>query len=123
MLTTTLGAVPDFVSCDWLNLGGSEANTAKRDYEPIPLHAVVVKKSDNKTLLIQNQVVFVTNMDAKDPFRAFNRYDERSRMENNLFRELKQSWHLEHPPKKSKEGVSRPIRQWLCRGDIAAYIE
>ena len=27
-------------------------------------------------------------------------------MENNLFRELKQNWHLEHPPKKTKEGVS-----------------
>jgi hypothetical protein len=105
-LTTTLGAVPDLLTCDWFNPQGSKANTAKKDYEPIPLNAVVVKKWDNKAPPLEKQVVFVTNMDVKDPFIAFDRYDERSRMENSLFKELKQNWHLEHPPKKSKEGVS-----------------
>jgi len=104
-LTTTLGAVDDLVSCDWFNPEGSKANTAKKDYEPIPLNAVVVKRWDNKVLPLEKQVVFVTNMDVGDPFRAFDRYDERSRIENNLFKELKQNWHLEHPPKKTKEGV------------------
>jgi hypothetical protein len=105
-LTTTLGAVDNLVSCDWFNPEGSKANTAKKDYEPIPLNAVVVKRWDNKVAPVEKQVVFVTNMDVKDPFRAFDRYDERSRIENNLFKELKQNWHLEHPPKKTKEGVS-----------------
>jgi len=67
---------------------------------------VFVKKWDNKVPPLEKQVAFVTNMDVQDPFRAFDRYDKRSRMENNLFRELKQNWHLEHPPKKTKEGVS-----------------
>lgn len=102
---TTLGAVPDLLTCDWFNPGGSKANTTKKDYEPIPLNAVVVKKWDNKAPPVEKQVVFVTNMDVKDPFIAFDRYDERSLMENNLFREVKQNWHLEHPPKKTKEGV------------------
>jgi len=105
-LTTTLGAVDDLVSCDWFNPQGSKANTAKKDYEPIPLNAVVVKTWDNTVLPLEKQVVFVTNMEVKDPFRAFDRYDERSRIENNLFKELKQNWHLEHPLKKTKEGVS-----------------
>jgi hypothetical protein len=26
-------------------------------------------------------------------------------MQNNLFREAKQNWHLENPPKKTREGV------------------
>jgi len=103
---TTLGAVPDLLTCDWFHPEGSKANTAKKDYEPIPLNAVVVKTWDNKTPPVEKQVVFVTNMDVKDPFIAFDRYDERSCMENNLFKELKQNWHLEHPPKKTKEGVS-----------------
>jgi len=103
---TTLGAVPDLLTCDWFNPEGSKATTAKKDYEPIPLNAVVVKKWDNKVPPVEKQVVFVTNMDVRDPFIAFDRYDERSRMENNLFREVKQNWHLEHPPKKTKEGVS-----------------
>ena len=102
---TTLGAVPDLLTCDWFNPEGSKANTAKKDYEPIPLNAVVVKTWDNKIPPVEKQVVFVTNMDVKDPFIAFDRYDERSLMENNLFKEVKQNWHLEHPPKKTKEGV------------------
>lgn len=102
---TTLVGVPDLLTCDWFNPEGSKANTTKKDYEPIPLNAVVVKKWDNKTPPLEKQVVFVTNIDVKDPFIAFDRYDDRSLMENKLFREVKQNWHFEHPPKKTKEGV------------------
>ena len=104
MLTTLVG-VPDLLTCDWFNPEGSKANTTKKDYEPIPLNAVVVKKWDNKTPPLEKQVVFVTNIDVKDPFVTFDRYDERSLMENKLFREVKQNWHFEHPPKKTREGV------------------
>jgi len=104
-MITTLAGVPDLLTCDWFNPEGSKANTTKKDYEPIPLNAVVVKKWDNKTPPLEKQVVFVTNIDVRDPFITFDRYDERSLMENNLFREVKQNWHLEHPPKKTKEGV------------------
>ncbi len=105
-LTTTLVGVPDLMTCDWFNPEGSKAKgTTKKDYEPIPLNAVVVQKWDNKTPLPGKEVVFVTNIDVKDPFVTFDRYDDRSLMENKLFRELKQNWHLEHPPKKTKEGV------------------
>ncbi|MBW1931178.1 MAG: transposase [Deltaproteobacteria bacterium] len=43
-LLTTLVAVPDLMTCDWFNPQGSKANTTKKDYEPIPLNAVVVKE-------------------------------------------------------------------------------
>ena len=102
---TTLVAVPDLMTCDWFNPKGSKANTAKKDYEPIPLNAVVVKKWDNQVPPPEKQVVFITNIDVKDPFITFDRYDDRSLMENKLFREVKQNWHFEHPPKKNKEGV------------------
>jgi len=102
---TELVGVPDLLTCDWFNPEGSKANTAKKDYEPIPLNAVVVKKWDNKTPPLEKQVVFVTNIDVKDPFVTFDRYDDRSLMENKLFREVKQNWHFEHPAKKTKEGV------------------
>ena len=42
-VVTTLVGIPGLMSCDWFNPEGSEANTAKKDYEPIPLNAVVVK--------------------------------------------------------------------------------
>jgi len=102
---TTLVGVEGLLSCDWFNPEGSEANTSKRDYEPIALNAVVVKTWDNKTPPLDKQVVLVTNGEVKDPFVAFDRYDDRSLIENNLFRETKQNWHLLHPPKKSREGV------------------
>jgi hypothetical protein len=102
---TTLVGVPDLLTCDWFNPEGSKANTTKKDYEPIPLNAVVVKTWDNKTPPLEKQVVFVTNIGVKDPFITFDRYDDRSLMENKLFREVKQNWYFEHPPKKTKEGV------------------
>lgn len=102
---TTLVGVPDLLTCDWFNPKGSKANTTKKDYVPIPLNAVVVKTWDNKTPPLEKQVVFVTNIDVKDPFLTIDRYDDRSLMENKLFREVKQNWHFEHPPKKTKEGV------------------
>ena len=104
VLTTWVG-VPGLLSCDWFNPEGSEANTAKKDYEPIPLNAVVVKTWNNQTPPVDKQVVFVTNREVKDPFVAFDLYDDRSLMENNLFRETKQDWHLEEPPQKTREGV------------------
>lgn len=104
-LLTTLVGVPDLLTCDWFNPLGSQANTSKKDYEPIPLNAVVVKTWDNKTPPLDKQIVFVTNMDVKNPFLTFDRYDDRSLIENKLFREVKQNWHFEHPPKKTREGV------------------
>ncbi len=111
---TTLVGVPDLLTCDWFNPEGSQANTTKKDYEPIPLNAVVVKTWDNKTPPLEKQVVFVTNIGVKDPFITFDRYDDRSLMENKLFREVKQNWHFEHPPKKTKEGVY--IQTYLTMG-------
>lgn len=102
---TELIGVPGLLTCDWFNPEGSEINTNKKDYQPIPLNAVVVKTWDNNTPPVDKQVVLVTNGDVQDPFIAFDRYDDRSLIENNLFRETKQNWCLQHPPKKSKEGV------------------
>jgi len=61
-------------------------------------------KSQQKTFLGIN-IKFVTNGEVKDPLVAFDRYDDRSLIENNLFREAKQDWYLEDPPKKTREGV------------------
>jgi len=116
---TDLVGVPDLLTCDWFNPEGSKTNTAKKDYEPIPLNAVVVKKWDNKTPPLEKQVVFVTNIDVKDPFVTFDRYDDRSLMENKLFREVKQNWHFEHPAKKTKEGVY--IQTYMTMGMKALH--
>jgi hypothetical protein len=104
-ITTELIGVPGLLTCDWFNPEGSNANTTRKDYESTPLNAVVVKTWDNKTPPVDKQVVLVTNGSVQDPFIAFDRYDERSLIENNLFRDTKQNWCLENPPKKTREGV------------------
>jgi len=104
-IRTELIGVPGLLTCDWFNPEGSKANTARKDYVPLPLNAVVVKTWDNLTPPLDKQVVLVTNGKVRDPFIAFDRYDDRSLIENNLFRDTKQNWCLEHPPKKTKEGV------------------
>ena len=53
-VVTTLVGIPGLLSCDWFIPEGSEANTAKKDYEPIPLNAVVVKTWNNRTPPIEN---------------------------------------------------------------------
>jgi hypothetical protein len=102
---TELVGVEGLLTCDWFNPRGSDAYTSNRDYEPVALNAVVIKTWDNKTPPVDKQVVYVTNGDVRDPFVAFDRYDDRSLIENNLFKDTKQNWHLLHPPKKSERGV------------------
>jgi hypothetical protein len=82
---TTLVGIPGLMSCDWFNPEGSEANTAKKDYEPIPLNAVVVKTWNNQTPPVDKQVVFVTNGELKDPFVVFDRYDDRGLIREGVF--------------------------------------
>jgi len=80
---------PDILTCDWFNPEGSKTNTTRKGYKPVPLNAVVVKKWDNKTPPLEKQVEFVTNIDVRDPFVTFDRYDDCNLMENKLFREVK----------------------------------
>jgi hypothetical protein len=73
---TTLVGVPRLLSCDWFNPEDSESDTTKKDYELTPLNAVVVKTLDNQTPPVDKQVVMVSNGEVKNPFVAFDRYDD-----------------------------------------------
>jgi len=56
------------------------------------LNAVVVHIWNNQQL--DNPRVFLTNLPVNDPWLIFNLYDDRSWIENGLFRNSKQFWHL-----------------------------
>ena len=64
-----------------------------------------IKTWDNRTPRIDEQTVLITNGDTQEAFVPFERYDDRSSIENNLFRDTKQNWDFEDPPKKSKQAV------------------
>lgn len=76
--------------------GGSHEN--RSDFVPNPLNAVVVlhdpyKENNPKS----DTLVILTNAPVDLPLKAYDAYDERSTIENGLFREAKQSWFIERP--------------------------
>lgn len=78
---------------------GSGSHENRKDFVPNPLNAVVVltdpfkvnnPKSDTMVILTNGEV-------KKNPMRTYKAYDERSEIENGMFREGKQAWFLERP--------------------------
>ena len=77
---------------------GSHENAA--GFSPNPINAVVVVDDPYR----QNNpgcdtLVILTNAPLDKPLSAYNAYDQRSEMENALFREAKQAWFIERPAK------------------------
>ncbi|MCK4825072.1 transposase [bacterium] len=85
---------------------GHDKDKNKKTFKPNPVNAIVVTKWENHDYGWEKSKVFVTNMDvSKDPLLVLDAYDDRSIIENSLFRQTKQSLNLKHPIKKTKEGM------------------
>ena len=78
----------------------------QKDFTPKKINTVVVKQWNNKEYNVDHGVVFLTNKNVKNPFCTFDEYDDRSLIENLLFRETKQGWHLEKSPKKTSRAMT-----------------
>ena len=75
----------------------------RKDYQANPINAVVVLEWDSKQ---KNNHVYLTNGPVDDPFEAFDGYDDRSLIENCLFREGKGPWNLQqYFPQRDEQGV------------------
>ena len=77
-----------------------------KSFLPEALNAVVVLEWNNIKYGLDKGVVYVTNASIKDPFKTFDLYDNRSIIENLLFRENKQGWHLQKSPKKTASAMT-----------------
>jgi hypothetical protein len=80
----------------------------RKDYQPEPLNAVVVLRSEQMPQGGEPWVL-ITNGSVKQPLEAFNRYDDRSLIENLGFREGKQGWHLERPPQRNEKAYTAHV--------------
>lgn len=83
---------------------GSGSHENRNDFVPNPLNAVVVLTDPFK---VNNPnadtMVILTNGDVKkNPMKTYKGYDERSEIENSMFREGKQSWFIERPPQNTE---------------------
>ena len=76
----------------------------RRDYQGQAINAVVVRRWNNRVAKGEG-AVYLTNGSVSDPFVTFDRYDERSVIENGIFKEGKYPWHLTHFPKKTQAAV------------------
>jgi len=106
-LVTEIVGVPNLMSMDTYGSEGHEKERNRKDFRPNPINAVVVRKWRGRRF--KQPTVFLTNESVKNPRIPFDRYDDRSLIENGVFREGKQDWSLERPPKKSEAGVTAHV--------------
>jgi hypothetical protein len=77
----------------------------RRDFQPHPINAVVVRKWQGKDYGPGGKTVFLTNASVAEPLQPFDDYDDRSLIENCCIKEAKQQWDLGHPPQQSERAV------------------
>jgi len=76
----------------------------RKDFDGHPINAVVVLRWGGRTYP-DGGTVYLTNGPVADPFVAFDTYDWRSVIENGIFKEGKQPWHLEQFPQRTEAAV------------------
>jgi hypothetical protein len=100
-----LVAIDGLASAGFYGPMGSGSHQSTNDFRPNPINAVVVLsdpyKENNPNI---DTMVILTNSDVTKPFDTYDGYDARSEIENGLFREAKQAWFIERPPKNTKNG-------------------
>jgi len=73
----------------------------RKDFEGNPINAVVVQWWKNEP----SGRVYLTNGSVEHPLEAFDDYDDRSIIENGLWREANQAWDFGHYPQRNEAGV------------------
>jgi Transposase DDE domain len=77
----------------------------RRDFQPNPINAVVVRQWHGRDYGPGGKTVFLTNAPVDKPLQPFDDYDDRSLIENCYIKESKQQWSLKHPPQKTGRAV------------------
>jgi len=77
----------------------------RRDFEPNPINAVVVRKWNGKDYGPGGKTVFLTNASVQQPLQPCDDDDDRRLIEHCCIKEAKQPWDLKHPPQKSARAM------------------
>jgi hypothetical protein len=77
----------------------------RRDFQPNPINAVVVRKWNNRNYGPGGKTVFLTNAAVDKPLQPFDDDDDRSLIEHGCIKESQQPWSLQHPPQKTARAV------------------
>lgn len=106
---TILAGIKGLISFDQYGPKGNWKNRYKKSFYPRKINAVVVIKWDGDDYGEKGGPVYLTDLPVDNPFLTFDYYDERSCIENSLFREGKQKWYFKKPPKRCEEGMTTHI--------------
>ena len=108
--------------CDWWRPGGSTSAANAKHFEPKRVNATVVLRWDGAPTDADKEVVILDTDPAAGPFVGFDAYDDRSLIENTCNREAKESWFLEHHPKRSEAGVRvHATFVFMCMALMSAF--
>ncbi len=91
--------------CDWWTPLGSTSAAHSKRFQPKLVNATVVLQWDGAPKDAEKEVVILDTDPSTDAFAGFDAYDDRSRIENTCNREAKESWFIEHHPKRSEAGM------------------
>ena len=105
-LETELVGIKDIAMLDSYGPPEYTRHANRKNFKAKPLNAIVIKKWGNKKPRKGKAAVFITDLPVNNPFIGYDLYDDRSLIENCLWREEKQKWYLKNPPKRTGEGVA-----------------
>ena len=85
-----------------------------KDFKGNKINAVMVTEWDGKEYPQGKEKVFLTTLQVNRPLQIIDKYDLRSLIENETFRELKQGWLINKVQKKTRNGVTSHAILTLC---------
>jgi DDE family transposase len=104
-LETEVVGIPGLTTSDQYGTPEHGRQQHRRDFQPNPINAVVVRKWRGKDYGPGGKAVFLTNASVAKPLQPFDDDDDRSLIENCCIKEAKQQWELGHPPQKTDRAV------------------
>jgi hypothetical protein len=104
-LETEVVGIAGLTTYDQYGTPEHRRHSNRRDCQPNPINAVVVRKWRNRDYGPGGKTVFLTNAPVDRPLQPFDDDDDRSLIENCCIKESKQQWSLKHPPQKTARAV------------------
>jgi hypothetical protein len=102
--TTSTVGIEGLQTLDSYGPPGHQKRKNSKKFVPNSLNGVVVTHWRGQES--SKPVVFLTSHPVSKPLYVYDRYDDRSTIENGTFRESKQHWSLQRPPQKNEAGVT-----------------
>ncbi len=133
---TTVVGIKGLTTYDQYGPAGWDKDATKKTFRGNKINTAVVCEWEGKNYGRDKWTVYLTNMRINKPLKAFDDYDERSIIENCLFKEAKTGWHIKHAPEKTEEamlmhvfftlavfGLTNAYREWSKEQEAEELID